>query len=464
MRFRVHLPEGTSVWESNAALFRVGRGDTCALRFEGLSAKYASWEHAEFRVGDDGAAYIIDLGSSNGTYVDGVRIANSAPLRCGSAIQIGNKGPCIEVLDLPPPSAQRMLAPIPVATVPAQSERPVPRPAAGFQRRGVVVGLSVALLVVIGFALVRGNALPEPRAALPPIPENPNERARGDDDSPKPAPPNPLPPIEHREEDASDAPPVLIQPPDAGADAREQGMAAYRLLVVQDPETESSYPLAGAAVVGPNALLTSADVGVVIARFLERGWRVSAVRDPLEAGVPIDRVRVHAAFQDAEPDHQLFFDMGLAFAKERLDGAATLASAAELAEIELGQEVACIATDHSDEAIDHFQGLKPEWYLAKAIDVTPLSPDGEAPQLLRIRGGFSEKFSGSPIFNKQGHLIAIYCEAAPAPENVQADRAYHFATVIEPQLIERGLSGSESPNWVAPILPPQQAAEEEPGK
>lgn len=451
MRLRVHLPEGTSVWGSNAPLFRVGRGDTCALRFEGSSAKYASWEHAEFRISEDGAAWVTDLGSGNGTYVDGARITNAAPLHCGSAVQIGSKGPRLEVLELAPPAASRMPAPIPVSTVPARFEPPVPRPAPSLQQRGVVIGLSVALLVIVGFALVRNRNTA--------IVERPNPKAEGDNDPPEAAPLNPRP-IEPPD-NAPDTPPVPMQLPDKVAGAKALGIDAYRLLVIEDPETQSSWPLFGAVVVGPRALLTSGDVGIEVAKFLERGWRARAVRDSQDAGVRVDRARVHAAFQDADPEHQLYFDMALISTTEELQDAATLASVAELAGIEQGQPLACVAIDHSGEVIDRFQQLQPDRYPGKVFFVTALSQDAGAPRLLHLRGDFVGKSAGSPIFDDLGHLVALYCEAAQDADEAQSGRAIHYAKLIEPELIERGLTQQDSPIWVAPVIPTQQPAKEE---
>ncbi|HEX7375719.1 MAG TPA: FHA domain-containing protein, partial [Pirellulales bacterium] len=101
MRLRVELAEGVSEWESDMALFRIGRGDACALRFEGDAAKYSSWEHAEFLADGRGGVTITDLGSSNGTYVNGERIECPTKLSVGDTVRIGGKGPTLHVLELP---------------------------------------------------------------------------------------------------------------------------------------------------------------------------------------------------------------------------------------------------------------------------------------------------------------------------------------------------------------------------
>ena len=468
MRLRVHLPEGTSEWESNVALFRVGRGDSCALRFEGQAAKYASWEHAEFSIGDDGGACVTDLGSSNGTYVDGVRIDNVTTLRGGSIVQIGSKGPRLEVLELAAP--RHMPTPISLAaapTVSTASNLPTNSATTRLQQRGLVLGLAVALLAVVGFLLARksNSSPPQLRPAPSPVAQtlDPELHDIGEPQSSDPVQaalpvdshdaPSPPPP-------AFTLPPATSPPPDAWSQAKELAASAYRLVVVEDPASQSSWPLAGAVIVGPQTLLTSADVGVELAKFLERGWLLKVVRDSQDLGVKVDRVRVHAVFQEAAPEQQLYFDLALISAAERLDGAAALASAAELAEIERGQPLGCIAIDHAGEAIDRFQQLQPEWRLGKTFALTALSAEAGAPRLLHLRGAFSDKSSGSPIFNNRGQLVAIYCEAAPDRDEAHLDRAIHYAKLIEPQLIEQGLAEQESRFWVTPVLPPLQSAKE----
>lgn len=89
MRLRVELPEKTLERESDVALFRVGRADTCALRFEGAAAKYSSWEHAEFRRDDEGNTYVSDFAHQQLRLVgqQGPRNADEQAVR---ALQIGD--------------------------------------------------------------------------------------------------------------------------------------------------------------------------------------------------------------------------------------------------------------------------------------------------------------------------------------------------------------------------------------
>jgi pSer/pThr/pTyr-binding forkhead associated (FHA) protein len=65
----------------------LGRGDECDLV---LDDEKASRRHARVTVAGSGTVEVEDLGSTNGTYVDGARIGARTPLQAGSTLTIGN--------------------------------------------------------------------------------------------------------------------------------------------------------------------------------------------------------------------------------------------------------------------------------------------------------------------------------------------------------------------------------------
>jgi pSer/pThr/pTyr-binding forkhead associated (FHA) protein len=115
----VTTSSSTFEWNSSEVQFRAGRGDQCALRFQGDAAAFVSWDHADFALLADGLLHVTDLKSSNGTYVDGERIAAPTLLSVGSIVQMGQTGPRLEVLELgpvvPAVAAPAHGSPIPVA-------------------------------------------------------------------------------------------------------------------------------------------------------------------------------------------------------------------------------------------------------------------------------------------------------------------------------------------------------------
>jgi ABC transport system ATP-binding/permease protein len=111
----------------------VGRDPAeCDIAFDKDRYPMISRRHAELRW-HAGTWYAIDLNSSYGTFVDGVRLAAPMPIRVGSRIQIGESGPVIGVLDVndatvAPVAPQHVPAPVAVHVqeMPAAPDREVP--------------------------------------------------------------------------------------------------------------------------------------------------------------------------------------------------------------------------------------------------------------------------------------------------------------------------------------------------
>jgi pSer/pThr/pTyr-binding forkhead associated (FHA) protein/soluble lytic murein transglycosylase-like protein len=80
---------------SGKSIVRVGRAEDCDLRFDDAQDPKVSSHHAEFLY-EDGCWFIVDIGSTNGTLIDGQRVTK-ARLRQGEEIQIGAGGPLVRV-------------------------------------------------------------------------------------------------------------------------------------------------------------------------------------------------------------------------------------------------------------------------------------------------------------------------------------------------------------------------------
>ena len=76
----------------------VGRSPECALRLEGRSI---SRRHALIRIGADGAS-VQDLGSANGTFVNGRRAAETTAISPGDEVKFGDHAFRVRPLDSPP--------------------------------------------------------------------------------------------------------------------------------------------------------------------------------------------------------------------------------------------------------------------------------------------------------------------------------------------------------------------------
>jgi hypothetical protein len=463
-------------WESGASQFRVGRGDQCALRFQGEAGATISWEHVEIISHPDGSAYVTDLRSRNGTFVDGSKIGVQTPITVGSIMQLGRLGPSLQVLELTAP-IQKPTASMPVERariVAAAAPLAVPRDHAPdlWMVRNLGGISAVIVIVTLGYFALRGSPPagvlpppPSPAAPLPPpasapapvaapvdsVAANVSKRVNAVNNDALPRAP------------AVDASPAEEKPiADPWDQAKKQGLKSFRLIVVEDPKSQASWPFAGAIIVGEKMLLTTASMGVELTKFVERGWHVTAMRPGQQSRVEVTDLRVHAAYEHAGVDQQLYFDMAVLLTTEPLGEPAVVASPTELAGLERGLPLVCLAVDHEGDPMDRFQQLAPQTYPCKVFSLTGLPPQPSGPRLLLLRGSITDKGCGSPIFNQQGHLIALYCE--PAPSTGSTDLHMHYAKVVDPQAIDLALHGADERVWVRPHPPAETSAPKEPSK
>ena len=459
MRLRVTTSHGEPYeWSGPTTTVRAGRAESCGIRFQGATAEVVSWEHLELQRNPDGTAYVIDLRSRNGTYVDGARITAPTLVRVGSTIRLGRAGPALEILELHPLTAS-------ASSEPAATLQPAALPVAPMVSRQISRKTTLAAAVVVGMlvALAMGKLVTGPGSPTPPPkisnlqPIQPGPKTSSGENEPAPSP---VP--KHREE-----PPKVPDPTTKEDEAKvvnDAAMAGLRLIVVEDPSTHAAWPFAGAVVIGEHTLLTTASVGVELAKFRQRGWHVTLMHDVQQPRIEISDVLVHAAYQQEEPDKQLYFDLALLSTPEQLEHAVALASAADLAELDTGLTLNAIAVDHAGDPINRFEQLQPQVYPGKILFVTSLPPPPGGPRLLHLRGSFPRASCGCPLINAEGHLVAIYSEPAPADKTGPITLQLHYAIVIEPRLIEMALRGEKQDIWVRPQLPAAAIDTKEPSK
>ncbi|MGB8225043.1 MAG: FHA domain-containing protein [Polyangiales bacterium] len=107
--------------EFDQDLIRIGRMPDSDVNFDPEVDLDASGRHAEIR-NEDGRYLLIDMGSRNGTWLNGQRIKHAA-LHDGDEIELGRGGPKLEIVSL----ANRSLGAEPVMRVSAGGARRDPR-------------------------------------------------------------------------------------------------------------------------------------------------------------------------------------------------------------------------------------------------------------------------------------------------------------------------------------------------
>src|SRR5690348_11889938 len=95
-------PEGKSI-PLTGPVFRVGRGESCHLR---PNSELVSREHAEITLADE-AVIVRDLGSRNGTFVNGKPLKQPHTLRNGELLQIGPLTFAVSIQGAPAAGAAR---------------------------------------------------------------------------------------------------------------------------------------------------------------------------------------------------------------------------------------------------------------------------------------------------------------------------------------------------------------------
>jgi pSer/pThr/pTyr-binding forkhead associated (FHA) protein len=88
-----------STFEHNGPVIVIGRDPECDLVLQGEAGSATSRRHAQVELSEAGAI-VTDLGSSNGTLLNGQMLDGPAPLRLGDRIQMGYTGPTLTVLKL----------------------------------------------------------------------------------------------------------------------------------------------------------------------------------------------------------------------------------------------------------------------------------------------------------------------------------------------------------------------------
>lgn len=131
VRLRVRLPSGaTREWSPTSLPCEVGRDPDCALPLDGDGARTVSWRHLRLEQAGDGVQ-VVDLGSSNGTFVNDVRCEPSRTAQVGDHISLGRQGPVLEVLPVESPQAPAAAGPFGYLgselAIPGDPASPAPR-------------------------------------------------------------------------------------------------------------------------------------------------------------------------------------------------------------------------------------------------------------------------------------------------------------------------------------------------
>src|SRR5512144_779518 len=125
---KLQLMSTGRILELHDTVVRLGRDAAATIPFTGDDARVVSTRHAEVRQAGEGWQ-LADLGSRNGTFLNGRRVQGEAALTAGDEVRLGETGPRLSVLAVSqaaPPDATLPEFQPPQITPPPERRGPLP--------------------------------------------------------------------------------------------------------------------------------------------------------------------------------------------------------------------------------------------------------------------------------------------------------------------------------------------------
>jgi hypothetical protein len=424
IRLRVRTsPTESFEWQHAGPRIQIGKED-CQLAFHGEQG--VSRRHAEIELSPT-AALVRDSGSTNGTYVNGERLAGSTRLKVGDEVALGMGGPRLDVLALDLAAVVPESKPAPAPTVPAAQRVPAETHA----QRGLGFGAValVAAAAVIGGVLVwirtskndatdaqisttaaAADDAVKPETSAPHEVEQPAPAAIAQS-APPPAPapaPSPLPTV----------PPPLARPIEEVVQSQEAAIVwiGYEL-------DGKLFPYASGWAVRPNSIVTTAETARQLKVIVDKsssgefGPATLVARD-VNGTIPIRELRLHSAYDATQPaaSESVGHNVAVAILDGELKAVCPLATQADLSQI--NAQTTLLAAGYIDESTtrEPFDKIKNLVRLErKRTRVTASDPPGsDRPLSFQLHVGETgtvsgplENMAGSPVFNEQGRVVGV---------------------------------------------------------
>jgi len=257
-------------------------------------------------------------------------------------------------------------------------------------------------------------------------------------------------------------------PPQPTTEERIATQMKDAVFLIQVETAGHFWPFATCSAIGKNTLLTSAREASILNKWRndpENGFKIW-ITNPASSinKMAVQDIYVNADFMteavfmtlEHKPGDWNYYDLALLTVAEELPKTIPVASRKEIAEIEEGLTLYCFGFPHEGGKITKIDKFSPHLVEGKIYSVTP--PDlPDHPRFLDIKGKIFKNAFGSPIVNAKGNIIAIYDEAMQsdrdAGENAGQYRIeIHYATVLNPKSINKGLKGEYGEIWISPDL------------
>lgn len=436
---------GTFPWEHTGTRVLVGRDPDCDLSFpDDQTRQVISWRHAQIDLSPRGAL-LRDLGSTNGTFVDGARIEQPVRLTVGNEIRLGHEGPCLQVAAIDvapstsaaPASSSRSYTAGAGPAVPIHS--PVSDQPAGGTRAMLVqlerqhrnslrlfggVAAVVLLAIVAGVLMLGRNSQPVVVVGSGPTGPAPSRDHNSSDESDSTAPASitaasPVQPSTATVE--PDTEPTTTSPPDW-----KQVVAPFEnSLVWLGFKTQSGFrlPLSAGFAVGADRIVTTG----IAASYLKQHHQpengseaIAFCQDEPDRFVKVKEFRVHPRYNPMASDQQtvdinndvIDYNVGVLVLEKPLSSKpCTVARGDDLIKrLKSGTPIVVAGFDITDELRQNdFDPLNPPVVVSHSGTMGGASvPGGASIQSRRVlKLEAPEGLSGSPIFDRDGKVVGV---------------------------------------------------------
>lgn len=468
----------------DATKFRAGPDPGCEVYFDPSLDSPARDRSVSLCLMEDGW-YIQSTGPGE-VFVNQSPVVGLTRIRSGSIVRMSEYGPEFEfrILSRSPSTGEGAGSPLPVPAAPYAPVAPATpvgvsspglsppatpspvmptpgpesaRPAASAPHTGdngrlavivggIVLGCLVLLVAVKVMSPPQVVILPPQGSAVEKEPKGEKEEGRPEKKS-------------RAGEEAGDEPGARVAPPPPpAADPLRERLKDAVLLIEVEEKSGKLLPFATCCALSADTVLTSAGEALKLSEWqTDPRWGFKAwVTNPATGlKLPVQDIRLYAVSVAGEkPDDWIFTNLALVSVQGTLPKTAELADPEELAQLAQGGSVQVLGYTHEGDLIgeaDHFEVNHTPARIV-AVAVHPDLPG--KPRRLGIRAELPKSAYGSPLVNAHGKVVAIYsapfAEAGGDPNaKTPAMQNLHYATVVNPGVIELGLKRSDPKMWVS---------------
>ncbi|MGZ3429181.1 MAG: trypsin-like peptidase domain-containing protein [Polyangia bacterium] len=393
---------------------RIGRHPDNDVAFDAERDRDASGRHAELRV-DGGQLWLYDLGSANGTRLQGRPVAGKAPVPPGAEIEFGAGGPRVRIgyegagplipatianpnAKLPTPGTVGPGGKVGQRTVALMIENALARARREPERlRVLVVAMAALLVVTVGGVVVAYRLRPPSDVALRRELVRVMEQQRAASDADRATLQKKLDELNGKLQHAGGKA--------GGADIAKSNRAAIWLVAVHAPSGQEE-GFCSAFAVADERLVTNAHCVAAAEDLRKRGGQIVVVQNgDAHVRLTVERMRRVRGFVPGGA--VISPDVGVLKVDGKLPAKVTLAGTDEFAALATGDPMFTYGFPGRLADVSAPEATFVEGVVGRITNLDGRAGDAQDRRLIQHSAFTSGGTSGSPIFNTAGHVVAV---------------------------------------------------------